>query len=171
MFQDEARFGRISDPKRCWVPAPYRPKVMLALVREYKYIYGAVCPKTGHLDYMDATDMKTNTMSMFLRQVSKSHPNKFIVMVVDGASSHKSKDLVIPSNVSLVVLPPYSPELNPTERIWNILRRDYFSNRYFPTLIEAMEQAKSGLAKIKINRAALRKLTCWPWIKLVLKAT
>jgi hypothetical protein len=47
MFQDEARFGRMSNPKKCWAPAPYRPKVLQALVREYKYIYGVICPKQG----------------------------------------------------------------------------------------------------------------------------
>ncbi|MDR1084535.1 MAG: hypothetical protein LBP22_06650 [Deltaproteobacteria bacterium] len=53
MLQDEARFGRMSDPGRCWIPVPHRPKIMKALVREYIYIFGAVCPKTGHIDYME----------------------------------------------------------------------------------------------------------------------
>jgi hypothetical protein len=60
MFQDEAGVGRMSDPRRCWVPVPHRPKIMKALVREYRYIFGAVCPKTGHMDYMESFDMNTN---------------------------------------------------------------------------------------------------------------
>jgi transposase len=110
-------------------------------------------------------------MSRFLRQVSKAHPNKFVLMAVDGASPHKSNSLVIPSNVYLIVLPPYSPELNPTERIWNILRRDYFANRFFPNLDIAMKQANVGFAQMKANRASLQSLTCWPWITSILKAT
>ncbi|MDR2367035.1 MAG: transposase [Deltaproteobacteria bacterium] len=75
---------------------------------------------------MIASDMRTANMSLFLRQVSRAHPNRFVIMVLDGASTHKSKDLVVPSNVSLIILPPYSPELNPTERVWNQLRKKIF---------------------------------------------
>ncbi|SLM18774.1 transposase (fragment) [uncultured spirochete] len=64
-------------------------------------------------------------------------------MVLDGASSHRSKDLVIPENVALMQLPPYSPELNPTEQIWNILRRSYFANKVFDSLDAATTQAES----------------------------
>ena len=170
VFQDEARFGRMSDPVRCWAPAPYRPVVSAALVREYRYVFGSVCPKTGHLDYMLADNMKTENMSAFLRQVSRAHPNHFVVMVVDGASSHKAKSLKIPANVSLIVLPPYSPELNPAERIWNLIRKQYFGNRYFDSLDEAMEHLEYALAEIKSDRKSLSSLTCWPWITKILNA-
>lgn len=66
--------------------------------------------------------MISHNMSRFLAQVSETHKMEFVVMVVDGASSHRSKDLVVPENISLVRLPPYSPELSPAEQIWNILR-------------------------------------------------
>jgi transposase len=171
MFQDEARFGRLSDPRRCWAPMPFRPLVQSALIREYKYIYGAVCPTTGNLDYMMADNMKTDTMSIFLRNVSKAHPNRFVVMVVDGASSHKAANLAIPKNLFLIFLPPYSPELNPAEQIWNSLRRNYFSNRYFDSLDEAISQANYGLAQMKSDRLSLKNLTNWPWISKILNAT
>ena len=120
MFQDEARFGRMSDPRSCWAPAPHRPVVDLALIREFRYEYAAVSPWDGCLDFMTTEKMNTENMTLFLSQVSEAHKNEFIVMVVDGASSHKSKDLDMPENVSLVPLPPYSPELNPAEQIWNL---------------------------------------------------
>jgi transposase len=72
---------------------------------------------------MTADKMKTENMSNFLAQVSIAHPDAFSIMVVDGASSHKSKDLKVPENVALVLLPPYSPDLNPAEQIWNRLRK------------------------------------------------
>jgi transposase len=128
-------------------------------------------PQKGKLDFMMADSMKTENMSQFLRQVSKAHPKNFIIMVVDGASSHKSNSLIIPDNISLILLPPYSPELNPAERIWNCLRRDYFANKYFETLDEAIEKANFGLAEMKQNWRALKSLTLWPWITMFLKAT
>lgn len=86
MFQDEARFGRMSDPRSCWAPAPHRPVVNLALVREFRYEYATVCPWDGCLDFMTAEKMNTDNMSHFLIQVSEAHKDEFIVMVVDGAS-------------------------------------------------------------------------------------
>jgi len=169
MFQDEARFGRMSDPRTCWAPAPHRPVVDLALVREFRYEYAAVSPWDGCLDYMTAEKMNTESMNLFLEQISKAHSNEFMVMVLDGASSHKSKDLMIPENVSLVLLPPYSPELNPAEQIWNVLRRDYFANRVFDSLDAATKQAVHGLAQMANNKKSIRQLTNWPWISAILK--
>ena len=169
MFQDEARFGRISDPRACWAPAPHRPVVNLALVREFRYEYAAVSPWDGGLDFMTAEKMNTESMSRFLDQVSKAYQDQFIVMVVDGASSHRSKELEIPKNVSFIRLPPYSPELNPAEQIWNNIRREYFANRVFDTLDAATAQAEFGLTEMAVNKLATRQLTNWPWISAILK--
>jgi transposase len=169
IFQDEARFGRMSDPRSCWAPAPHRPVVNLALVREFRYEYAAVSPWDGCLDFMTAEKMNTDSMSRFLLQVSEAHKDEFIIMVVDGASSHRSKELKVPENVSLIRLPPYSPELNPAEQIWNVLRRDYFANRVFDSLNATTEQAELGLAEMAANKSAIHRLTNWPWISVILK--
>lgn len=170
MFQDEARFGRMSDPRSCWAPAPHRPVVNLALIREFRYEYAAVSPWDGCLDFMTTEKMNTENMTRFLTQVSEAHKKEFIVMVVDGASSHRSKDLMIPENLALVRLPPYSPELNPAEQIWNVLRRNYFANRVFESLEAATTQAELGLTEMAINKKATSSLTNWPWIGAILKA-
>lgn len=81
MFEDEARFGRMSDPRSCWAPAPHRPVVNLALIREFRYEYAAVSPWDGGLDFMTAEKMNTENMSRFLAQVSEVHQEEFIVMV------------------------------------------------------------------------------------------
>ena len=83
---------------------------------------------------MTAEQMNTGNMNLFLDQVSKTYDKEFLIMVLDGASSHKCKDLKGPENIDLVFLPPYSPELNPAEQIWNLLRRNYFANRVFDSL-------------------------------------
>jgi transposase len=169
MFQDEARFGRMSDPRSCWAPAPHRPIVNLALIREFRYEYAAVSPWDGCLDFMTAEKMNTENMNCFFRQVSTRHKDEFIIMVLDGASSHKSKDLEIPKNMSFIRLPPYSPELNPAEQIWNVLRRNYFANRVFDTLDAATAQTELGLVEMAANKSATRQLTNWPWISAILK--
>jgi len=67
MFQDEARFGRLSLPQRCWAPFPLRPVVVQGVVREYTYAYAALAPMTGDLDWMVASSMNTVEMGAFLR--------------------------------------------------------------------------------------------------------
>ena len=164
IFQDEARFGRMSNPRACWAPSPQRPIVGLARVREFQYEYAAVSPWSGEMDYMTADKMNTENMSRFLKQVSEAHKTDFAVMVLDGAPSHKGKQLEVPENIALVFLPPYSPELNPAEQIWNVLRRDYFANRVFDSLEAAVMQAEKGLANMAANRKSLKRLTNWSWI-------
>lgn len=164
MFQDEARFGRLSDPRKCWAPAPMRPVVAVAIVREYTYAYGAVTPQDGALDWMLSAKMDTLNMGAFLDHVSKKHPGEFVLMVLDGAPSHRAHYLRVPDNMALVRLPPYSPELNPAERLWDELREKEFANRVFDSLGAAIAQAARGLKRLENSPEALQSLTGWDWI-------
>ena len=171
LFQDEARFGRMVRIRRCWSPSPFRPTVNNGYEREFVYVYGAVSPKQGDLDWMICREMNTLRMGQFLTQVSQAHPNEFLIVVVDGASSHKSKDLLIPENIRLFPLPSYSPELNPQEHVWDELREKEFPNRVFEHLDAVTHQLKHGLQCLANNPSSLQSLTSWPWINsLILKA-
>ena len=120
---------------------------------------------------MICREMNTVRMNEFLRQVSEAHAEEFLIMIVDGASSHRSKDLVVPDNLRLVPLPGYSPELNPQEQVWDELREKEFPNRVFADLESVRAQLEKGLPRMTGNREALRSLTAWPWIiSLNLKA-
>ena len=72
---------------------------------------------------------------LFLNEFSEQNPDEFKIMVLDNGAFHKAKSLEIPKNIALVFLPPYSPELNPAEKIWAILKRK-FTNKLFKTLDE-----------------------------------
>ena len=171
MFQDEARFGRMVRIRRCWAPQPLRPTVCNGYEREFLYVYGAVSPVQGELDWMIARQMNTQRMSEFLAKVSAAHSSEYIVMVVDGASSHVAKGLLVPQNIRLLRLPPYAPELNPQEHVWDELREKEFPNRIYADLPSVQRQLEVGLPKLAASHAALRSLTAWPWIdKLVLNA-
>jgi transposase len=164
MFQDEARFGRMSNPRPCWAPPGVRPMVPLALVREYTYAYCAVSPADGLLHTRVAARMDVHTMSAFLRQIARSHPDEFIIMVLDGAPSHRGGQLVVPENMRLLPLPPYSPELNPAELLWDELREKEFANRLFDTLQAVKQQLRQGLVRLRRKRDVLMSLTGWNWI-------
>jgi hypothetical protein len=164
LFQDEARFGRMSDPARCWAPAPMRPTVCLALIREFRYFYAAIGPQSGTLHWMASEKMNTGCMGLFLRQVGEAHPDRHVVMVVDGASSHRAKALEIPDNISLIQLPPYSPELNPTEILWHELREKHCANRVFSSLEAVCQEVETGLQLFSAEPARVTRLSGWPWI-------
>ena len=156
---------------RCWAPVPLRPMVPNGYEREFVYVYGAVSPVQGELDWCICRKMNTDNMATFLRQVSDAHEEEFIIMVVDGASSHKSKDLDIPENIRMVRLPGYSPELNPQEHVWDELREKEFPNRVFNDLTAVANQLEEGLSRLCDNPKGIRSLTAWPWIvSLNLKA-
>ncbi|MHB1744774.1 MAG: IS630 family transposase, partial [Acidobacteriaceae bacterium] len=151
MFQDEARFGRMVRPLRCWAPAPLRPAINNGYERQFIYVYGAVSPLEGQLDWRLCREMNTVRMGEFLAQVSQAHPSDLIVMVLDGASSHKAKDLVIPENIRLLALPPYAPELNAQEHVWDELREKEFPNRVFKHLDAVIQQLEVGLPRLAAN--------------------
>jgi len=171
MFQDEARFGRMARIRRCWAPAPLRPVVHNGYERQFTYVYGSVSPLQGELDWSLSDKMNTPQMAAFLAQVSQAHPQEFMVMVLDGASSHKTKALVVPENIRLIRLPGYSPELNPAEHIWDEVREKAFPNLVLDQMVLVIERLKTGLSALAADPDRVRSITAWPWIvSLILKA-
>lgn len=164
MFEDEARFGRINDPRRCWAPSPLRPLVKAAIVQEFTYAFAAVSPHDGVLDTLILPEVSTRTMNLFLREVADRHPHEFICMIMDSAGWHKAKALAIPENMRILYLPPYSPELNPVEYLWDDVREKEFPNRVFGTLDMLELTLMHGLAKMENNPERVRSITGWPWI-------
>ena len=90
MFQDEARFGRISDTRRCWCPKPIRPLCQAMVTQEYTYAYAAVSVSDGQLDTLILPQVNGQCMQLFLDEVASRHPHERIVMVLDGAGWHQS---------------------------------------------------------------------------------
>ena len=139
--------------------------------REFVYAYGAVSPREGDLDWKICPQMNTQRMNEFLEQLDRKHPGDFIVMIVDGASSHRGKDLIIPENIRLLPLPAYSPELNPQEHLGDEIREKEFPNRVFDSIEGVKKQLKSGLVRLARDRNCVSSITAWPWIvTLILKA-
>lgn len=168
MFQDEARFGRMSRPRRCWAPAGTRPVMCNGYEREFTYVYGAVSPMEGTLDYRLCAKMNTEEMGGFLQEVSAKYPEEYLLMVVDGASSHKAKALEVPANVALIPLPGYSPQLNPQENVWDEIREKNFPNRVYENMDAVRAKLTGGLAEFAAKTAAVISLTAWPWIQKIL---
>ena len=125
MAQDEGRFGRVNIPRASWAPLGIRPSVPKQIVRQSFYVYSAVAPSIGKISSLILPFGNTEMMNIFLSNVSEDFVNNEVIMQVDGAGWHKSKDLEIPKNIHLIVQPAYSPELNPVEHIWESIRENY----------------------------------------------
>jgi transposase len=164
MFQDEARFGRISDPKRCWAQGGIRPEVGAQTVREYVYVFGATSPGDGRHDSLVLPFANTEAMSLFLLEVSRRYPNEHILMFMDQAGWHKSAGLKVPGNIELAYLPPYSPDLNPQEQVWDELREKFFGNRLFKTLDAVIDNAVKALRAIEATPERIKRLTHREWL-------
>jgi hypothetical protein len=164
MLQDEGRFGRISTPRRCWAPRGMRPDVPSQIVREYTYAYVAVSPLDGAMDSLILPQVSEQAMSIFLREVSDRHPEEFILMVMDGAGWHKAKALRVPENMALIFLPPYSPQLNPVEHIWDSIRENDFRNEVFNSIEGVEERLMRSLAALEKDPASVASMTGFPWI-------
>jgi len=164
MFMDEARFGRMNRPVRCWAPPGVRPVVECQTVREYTYAYGALCPQDGALHSLIMPSMHAECFELFCAEVSRCHPEELVVMVCDGAASHTATELALPGNVRILTLPPYSPELNPTEQLWDLIRERRFANNAYDTLDKVERELAEELRTLEGDRSAIQSLSSHPWI-------
>ncbi len=145
MVQDEARFGRMCEPKRCWAPPGMRPHAPQQAIRQAVYAFAALAPQLGTMVALLLPYADTAMMNLFLQHVSEAKASAFIIMQVDQASWHRSSDLQVPENIRLLFQPPYSPEVNPVEHLWDELREKYFPNRVFASLDAVEAQLCLGL--------------------------
>jgi len=91
-------------------------------------------------------ECNTHTFQIYLNEFSTYNPTEFKLIVLDNGAFHKAKSLIIPENIALIFLPPYSPELNPAEKMWAILKRK-FSGKLHNTLNEVSEFITHGIKK------------------------
>ena len=162
MFEDEAGFGRINKPKRCWCPHGIRPMVPCHHIREYRYTYGAVEPQNGDSFFLILPYSNTDCMNLFLQELSAKYEKDYILLCVDRAMWHRSKNLKIPDNIRLFYLPPYTPEMNPIEQIWKEIRKTGFKNEIFPTLKDVMDRLCDVICSLTCE--TVKSITGRNWI-------
>ena len=164
MFADEARFGRMNRPRPCWAPTGIRPEVAAQLIREYIYLYGAVCPKDGRCVYLIMPASDTGCFQIYLDVLSKKFRTQHILLVLDGAPNHQCGILAIPDNISLLFLPPYSPELNPKENLWDEIREKIFKNFALKSMNAVRAKLQQAVLYIERNPKIVKSITSFPYI-------
>ena len=132
--------------------------------RSYKwtYLYAAVEPATGESFCVYLPGMDDGSLEIFLEELSKAYPEHHLLVVLDGAPSHRSEQIDHSENVSLIMLPPYSTELDPAERWFQEFRRK-LSNRTFDSVAVLHEALTRTLLPYWENPALLKRLIGYSW--------
>lgn len=163
--QDEARLGLKPVLRRVWSPRGTRPVATARPCYEWLWLYAAVHPVSGRVFWLVLPYLNAQLMQRFLDEFARTHapPGKRIVMLTDGAAAHRAKCLRVPERITLVQLPAYTPELNPTERLWSLVREGV-ANRDFSTLDELEQTVCTRCQKISAAPAQVTALTNYHWL-------
>jgi transposase len=98
------------------------------------YLYSGVDTKDGSSFSLIMPSVNTEAMNVFLAELSQEYSSDKLALIMDGAGWHKSSDLKVPENIKIFFLPPYSPELNPVERLWLYIKQRILSNKIYQTI-------------------------------------
>lgn len=162
MAFDEARFGLINWHSKRYCPKGFRPPYTVKRAYEWSYLYAAVDPTSGESFSVYLPGMDGLCLQTFLECLSEAYADHHLLLVLDGAPSHTSGQIDVPENISLMRLPPYSPELNPVER-WFLEFRRALSNRVFQSVELLQEALTNALAPYWRDPARLRSLVGFSW--------
>ncbi len=132
------------------------------------YLFGAVRVGTDEAFALVMPCATAAVMSVFLQEFSKTlAPNAHAVLVLDKAGWHTARRLRVPKNISFVLLPAYSPELNPMERVWLYLREQSLSHRVWDTVEAIVEACCRAWNDLVAEKRRLASLTGYPYLKKV----
>jgi hypothetical protein len=131
-FQDEMRLGQKNPRTRRWARRGTRPRAIADLRTQSAYLFGAICPTRGAAAAVVMPRADTQAMQHHLDEIARTlAPKAHAILVLDQAGWHTTDKLRLPQSLSLLPLPPKSPELNPVENVWQFLRQTQLSNRVF----------------------------------------
>jgi len=147
--QDETRVGQKGRRTHGWAPTGSRPPVPLDTRYENAYIFGAFCPERDCAVGLILPRANTAMMQLHLDEISAALPAQVhAALITDGAGWHRSQRLRIPSNITLIDIPPYTPQCNPAEQPWQYLKDNFLSHRLFTTyqdILDACEHAWNSM--------------------------
>lgn len=162
---DEHRVGLQPILRRQWCRKGQRPLVSVQPRYHWLYLYGFVCPSSGASFWMLLPTVSTQLYSLALSEFATAvgaGPNKQVVLVIDRAGWHTSAKVTLPQGLHLVFLPPYSPELQPAERLWS-LSNEVLVNRHFASLAELQSVQEDHCRTLLDQSERIRSRTCFHW--------
>jgi hypothetical protein len=161
MFQDEARFGRINQPRYCWCPAKVRPATPFQIVRQYEYGYAAISPLEGIIESLVMPYSNIECMQIFIDCVASRRSDRHILMFLDQASFHTSDKLILPDNMTFFPILAHSPELNPVEVVWLYIRTHFLKNDWFDTIKDVSERLLAAFSVLLHLPDVIKSISAW----------
>lgn len=162
---DEHRIGLKPVVRRVWARIGHRPIVRVHQRYEWLYVYGFVHPESGETQWLLLPTVNVDVFSIALAHFAQAVGacmKKHIILVLDRAGWHGSQELVVPDGIHFVFLPPYSPELQPCERLWP-LSNEAIANRRFETLDELQEAQAERCVALQNDLTGIRHATLFHW--------
>jgi transposase len=153
-FFDESRFGTHSKIGYGWFKRGERTEVNVKLGFKNFYLYSAVNVNTGQDFTLIAPSVNSDCMNVWLEQFNHFLNGEQAILIMDRAGWHKSKDLNIPSNLKIIFLPPYSPQLNPVERLWKFIKDNTIKNKVFSTIESLIDTISEFIRNLKAETVA-----------------
>ena len=128
------------------------------------YIYGAIAPFTGDNFFYDFNILDGLCFEAFLKEFSKQYPDTLNIIVLDNASAHRTSKINIPDNIKLIFQPPYTPEVNPVERLWQYIKDKIAWNTF-----ENLELLRDKVYNIlnALEEDTIISISSYPYIKNV----
>lgn len=163
--QDEARLGLKPIVRRIWVLPGVRPEAISWHRYEWLYVYAFVHPTSGRTEWFILPTVSAEVMSLALAAFARAigaGPRKRILLVIDRAGWHDANDLVIPDGIELVFLPPYTPQLQPAERLWPLLNEP-IANHAISSLDELEQLLVTRCRQLLEQRDVVSALTNFHW--------
>ena len=160
-FQDESRFGLFTRNGKSLTARGVKPICPFHQIFKTLYLYGAFSPLNGDSFMLELPNCDTLNFQVYLDSFSEQNPDEFKIIVLDNGAFHKGKNLVIPENIALIFLPPYSPELNPAEMIWAQFKRA-FSNLLCETLNDVSNFIDKCIANT--SKESIRKTCAFDYV-------
>lgn len=142
-FQDESRFGLLTVLRRMITSKGVKPVAPFLHRFDNLYLFGAFSPITGNSCLLEMPHCNSDTFQVFIDHISKQSPEEFKILILDNGAFHHAKSLKMPTNMAFIFLPPYSPELNPAEKIWR-----YFKDRVSMIAYNTIETLQQKLSEI-----------------------
>ena len=163
--QDEHRLGLLPVVRRVWAPRGARPAAPVRRKYRWLYVYGFVRPRTGQTWWCLLPTVRADAFGRALAEFARDEgidAAHRAVLVVDNAGWHRAKGLAIPDDVDLVFLPPYSPELQPAERLWGLVD-EAAANRAIPDLAALERRLGERCRALRAQRQAIKSRTRYHW--------
>jgi transposase len=170
-FMDEARFGLHTELRRVWTLRGLRPVVTRQIKYEWDYLYGALGAVGGEAHFAHLPGVGLEWDRGYLEDLAANDPEAIHVLVRDQAGFHlRDGDPRLPGRVRIVDLPAYSPELNPCEAMWDIVKDDT-CNQVHASVDALRERMQSTLERYWEDTSSVLRLIGRDWIMVQLNAS